>query len=84
MSSAAAMDYYAMIMVPTILLTVTGNATRVRPAANTILSNVPGAREKLYLDGAELQALYPLSIVTDGRDSISPRSVTPGNCASRQ
>lgn len=65
-SPAAAMDYYAMIMVPTILLTVTGNATRVRPACNTILSNVPGSREKLYLDGAELEALYPLSIVTDG------------------
>lgn len=65
-SAAAAMDYYAMIMVPTILLTVTGNATRVRPACNTILSNVPGARETLYLDGAELEALYPLSIVTDG------------------
>lgn len=65
-SPAAAMDYYAMIMVPTILLTVTGNATRVRPACNTILSNVPGSRETLYLDGAELEALYPLSIVTDG------------------
>lgn len=65
-SPAAAMDYYAMIMVPTILLTVTGNATRVRPACNTILSNVPGSRQTLYLDGAELEALYPLSIVTDG------------------
>lgn len=65
-SPAAAMDYYAVIMVPTILLTVTGNATRVKPACNAILSNVPGSREKLYLEGAELEALYPLSIVTDG------------------
>jgi len=65
-SAAAAMDFYALIMVPTILLTVTGNATRVKPACNTILSNVPASAEKLYLDGAELQALYPLSIVTDG------------------
>ncbi|MEZ5568893.1 MAG: wax ester/triacylglycerol synthase family O-acyltransferase [Halioglobus sp.] len=65
-SAAAAMDYYAMIMVPTILLTVTGNATKVRPACNTILSNVPGSQDTLYLDGAELEALYPLSIVTDG------------------
>ena len=52
--------------VSTILLTVTGNATRVKPACNAILSNVPGSREKLYLEGAELEALYPLSIVTDG------------------
>jgi diacylglycerol O-acyltransferase len=66
LSTTAAQDYYALIMAPTILLTVTGNATRVRPATNAILSNVPGSREKLYLEGAELEYLYPLSIVTDG------------------
>ncbi|MCB1699441.1 MAG: wax ester/triacylglycerol synthase family O-acyltransferase [Halioglobus sp.] len=66
MSSTAAQDYYALIMAPTILLTVTGNATRVPPATNAIMSNVPGSKEKLYLEGAELEYLYPLSIVTDG------------------
>ena len=64
-SSTAAEDYYALIMAPTILLTLTGNATRVRPAINAIFSNVPGSREKLYLEGAELESIYPLSIVTD-------------------
>lgn len=64
-SVTAAEDYYALVMGPTILLTVTGNATRVRPAINAIFSNVPGARQKLYLEGAELEALYPLSVVTD-------------------
>ena len=66
MSGTAAEDYYALIMAPTVLLTVTGNATKVRPATNAIFSNVPGSKEKLYLEGAELEALYPLSIVTDG------------------
>ena len=66
MSVTAAMDYYALIMAPTILLTVTGNATKVRPPTNAIFSNVPGSPQKLYLEGAELEALYPLSIVTDG------------------
>ena len=66
LSTTASQDYYALIMAPTILLTITGNATRVRPATNAIFSNVPGSREKLYLAGAELEALYPLSIVTDG------------------
>ena len=66
MSATAAMDYYALIMAPAILLTVTGNAAKVQPATNAIFSNVPGSRRKLYLDGAELEALYPLSIVTDG------------------
>jgi len=66
LSTTASQDYYALIMAPTILLTITGNANRVRPATNAIFSNVPGSREKLYLEGAELEALYPLSIVTDG------------------
>ncbi len=64
-STTAAEDYYALLMAPTVLLTITGNATLVRPAINAIFSNVPGSREKLYLEGAELQVLYPLSIVTD-------------------
>ena len=64
-STTAAEDFYALVMAPTILLTVTGNAMRVRPAINAIFSNVPGSRERLYLEGAELEAVYPLSIVTD-------------------
>lgn len=64
-SSTAAEDYYALVMAPTILLTITGNAMRVRPTINAIFSNVPGSRERLYLEGAELEAIYPLSIVTD-------------------
>ena len=64
-STAAAEDYYALIMAPTLLLTAMGRATTVRPAINAIFSNVPGSREKLYLEGSELEAIYPLSIVTD-------------------
>lgn len=64
-SATAAEDYYALIMAPGILLTVTGNATRVRPPLNAIFSNVPGSRQRLYLQGAELEVIYPLSIVTD-------------------
>ena len=65
-SATAAEDYYALLMAPTVLLTITGNATLLRPGINAIFSNVPGSRDKLYLEGAELQRLYPLSIVTDG------------------
>ena len=66
MSTTAAEDYYALIMTPAVLLTVTGNATRVPPVTNAIFSNVPGSQDRLYLEGAELLKLYPLSIVTDG------------------
>lgn len=65
-STTAAEDFYTLIMAPVILLTVTGNTERVPPSTNAIFSNVPGSRQKLYLEGSELESLYPLSIVTDG------------------
>lgn len=66
MSPTANQDFTALIMMPTVLLTLSGNATRVTPAINAIFSNVPGSSEKLYMEGAELESLYPLSVVTDG------------------
>lgn len=65
-STTAARDYSNLIMIPTMLLTLTGNATRVTPAINAIFSNVPGPRERLFLQGAELESMYPLSVVTAG------------------
>ncbi len=46
------------------LLRVSG---RTRPTFNVTVSNVPGPREKLYWNGAELLGMYPLSIVTHGQ-----------------
>ncbi len=66
MSTMASQEFANMMLLPTIILTLSGNATRVNPAINAIFSNVPGSRKKLYLEGAELQSLYPLSVVTDG------------------
>ena len=37
------------------------------PPFNIIISNVPGPNKPLYLRGAELQGLYPLSIPTNGQ-----------------
>jgi len=65
-SATASEDFANMMLMPTILLTLSGNVTRVRPAINAIFSNVMGSPEKLYMEGAELQAMYPLSVVTDG------------------
>ncbi len=65
-SAAAGQDFSNLILMPTVLLTLSGNATRMSPAINAIFSNVPGSSRKLYLEGAELESLYPLSVVTDG------------------
>lgn len=45
---------------------VTGLAPKVQ-AFNIVISNVPGPKEALYLGGAALDALYPVSIVLDGQ-----------------
>ena len=42
---------------------VTGSA-RQHPLFNVIISNVPGPRNTLYLNGARLDEIYPVSIPT--------------------
>ena len=38
-----------------------------RPPFNLVISNVPGPRETLYMSGAELQGMYPMSIPVHGQ-----------------
>lgn len=45
---------------------MTGISGRIKPMFNLVISNVPGPKEKLYLNGAELQATYPVSLVWHG------------------
>ncbi|MDA8060953.1 MAG: WS/DGAT domain-containing protein, partial [Actinomycetota bacterium] len=44
-----------------------GLAAVVPPPFNLIISNVPGPRRTLYLDGARLVGLYPLSVPLHGQ-----------------
>jgi len=48
------------------VVTQLGSSSRVRPALNLVISNVPGPREPLYMAGAQLVANYPVSVITDG------------------
>ena len=43
-----------------------GLADRLPPSANVVISNVPGPQTPLYLAGARLLTLYPVSIPTHG------------------
>ena len=60
-------QYTVLLMAPTILTLLTGMGGRTRPMFNVTISNVPGPDKPLYFRGAELLAIYPVSIVTHGQ-----------------
>jgi diacylglycerol O-acyltransferase / wax synthase len=63
----AMMQYTVLLMAPTIVTLLTGIGGRTRPMFNVTISNVPGPETALYFRGAELVAIYPVSIVTHGQ-----------------
>ena len=44
-----------------------GIADRIAPAANVVISNVPGPRHPMYLNGAKLVEQFPVSMIIDGQ-----------------
>ncbi len=61
----AGQDYMSLLLMPSLLSGLAGASARVPPSFNVILSNVQGWRQRRYLDGSRLDAMYPLSLVTD-------------------
>lgn len=51
---------------PSALTRIPG-AAAVPPPYNVLISNVPGPRQRLYWNGAQLEAIYPLSIPTENQ-----------------
>jgi WS/DGAT/MGAT family acyltransferase len=67
MNSAEIPIFTSVVALPVLvphLLRVSG---RTRPTFNVTVSNVPGPQEPLYWNGAPLEGMYPLSIVSHGQ-----------------
>lgn len=66
MNQAQVINYSALAYAWEGINVLTGMFPR-KQAFNLIISNVPGAKEPLYWNGAPLKALYPASIILDGQ-----------------
>lgn len=64
MSRVEKIAHAAMTMAPLLPGIVTGSS-RKRPVFNVVISNVPGTKDVLYLNGARLDEAYPVSIPAD-------------------
>jgi diacylglycerol O-acyltransferase / wax synthase len=64
----AAVDLYtSLTMGPFIASQIFGLGALGKPMFNVLISNVPGPREKLYYNGAEVLGMYPLSVLQSGQ-----------------
>lgn len=60
--------YSALMTLPFTIGQMTGAGNRSnRPMYNVVISNVPGPREKRYLNGAEVFSVHPISFVMQGQ-----------------
>lgn len=65
--SDVAARYSSLFMLPVLLQLTTGLSGHVSPYFNVVISNVPGPRESLYMMGAKLEGIYPVSAPTQGQ-----------------
>lgn len=68
MSATQITAYSALMTLPFALGQISGLGNRSsRPMYNVVISNVPGPREKRYLNGAEAFSIHPISFVMQGQ-----------------
>lgn len=59
--------FSALQMLPLAMTPIPGFVRYTHPPFNVIISNVPGPKEQMYFNGAQLEGMYPVSIVLDGQ-----------------
>ncbi|PPE74824.1 wax ester/triacylglycerol synthase family O-acyltransferase [Solimonas fluminis] len=60
-------NYTMLYMSPYVLQLLTGLGGVTRPMFNLTISNVPGPDRPLYFNGARLEQMYPVSLLSDGQ-----------------
>lgn len=64
----AGINHYTMIfMAPFILQLLSGLGGKGRPMFNVTISNVPGPDTPLYFNGARMEQMYPVSLLSHGQ-----------------
>jgi diacylglycerol O-acyltransferase / wax synthase len=66
MTPTAAMHFATLLSLPALLNWLPGGDKLMRPQSNLFISNLPGARDRLYFHGAEMVAHFPVSQVSHG------------------
>jgi diacylglycerol O-acyltransferase len=66
MSRTELIDYGIAMTAPLILGQLTGLSGRLRPTYNLVISNISGPDYPLYWNGARMEGLYPLSLLSEG------------------
>lgn len=66
MSQAAQMQFALLGIAPLLLGQITGVLPKLPPIFNCVVSNVVLSKDPLYLMGARLEAMYPVSFLFDG------------------
>jgi len=66
MSKETALGYAAGLMGIAGLTALTPVDRVTRPSANLVISNIPGLEKPLYLNGAPLAGIYPVSAIAAG------------------
>ncbi len=56
-----------LFMAPYILQMLSGLGGKTRPMFNVTISNVPGPTEPLYFNGARMEQMYPVSLLSHGQ-----------------
>jgi diacylglycerol O-acyltransferase len=65
--SSSALEQFALLgMSPLLLGQMTGVLAKLPPFFNFVVSNVIASKKPLYLRGAQLEAMYPISFLFDG------------------